>query len=263
MVVASSARSAVIAGLEGFRKYKVKVDSVTEHGVESCGGEELTLYTAVSPPGGVVVSSRGENLTACWSAPSGESPDGYYVRLRPVSQARPMELWVNESRCVFLAIFSPGQNYEVGVASVRGENMSQEINTTYRTEPGPVQAAVPLSVGSSSVVLYVQRPVLGVCDGVRVCVCKGVCEGVCVCKGVCDWWPFPPGKHTVTVGSLTPGEEYHLSVYSTSRHRTGPAYQTHTLRTRLASPRYCERGLSNRVVSRDAVGSSLWTRTQL
>ncbi|XP_071272815.1 phosphatidylinositol phosphatase PTPRQ [Salvelinus alpinus] len=236
MVVASSSRSAVIAGLEGFRKYKVRVDSVTEHGVESCGGEELTLYTAVSPPGGVVVSSRGENLTACWSAPSGESPDGYYVRLRPVSQARPMELWVNESRCVFLAIFSPGQNYEVGVASVRGENKSQEINTTYRTEPGPVQAAVPLSVGSSSVVLYVQRPVLGVCDGVRVCVCKGVCEGVCVCKGVCDWWPFPPGKHTVTVGSLTPGEEYHLSVYSTSRHRTGPAYQTHTLRTRLASP---------------------------
>ncbi|XP_052321812.1 phosphatidylinositol phosphatase PTPRQ isoform X2 [Oncorhynchus keta] len=236
MIVASSARSAVIAGLEGFRKYKVRVDSVTEHGVESCGGEELTLYTAVSPPGGVVVSSRGENLTACWSAPSGESPDGYYVRLRPVSQARPMELWVNESRCVFLAIFSPGQNYEVGVASVRGENMSEEINTTYRTEPGPLQAAVPLSVGSSSVVLYVQRPVLGVCDGVRVCVCKGVCEGVCVCKGVCDWWPFPPGKHTVTVGSLTPGEEYHLSVYSTSRHRTGPAYQTHTLRTRLASP---------------------------
>ncbi|XP_031657889.1 phosphatidylinositol phosphatase PTPRQ isoform X2 [Oncorhynchus kisutch] len=236
MVVASSARSAVIAGLEGFRKYKVRVDSVTEHGVESCGGEELTLYTAVSPPGGVVVSSRGENLTACWSAPSGESPDGYYVRLRPVSQARPMDMWVNESRCVFLAIFSPGQNYEVGVASVRGENMSQEINTSYRTEPGPVQAAVPLSVGSSSVVLYVQRPVLGVCDGVRVCVCKGVCEGVCVCKGVCDWWPFPPGKHTVTVGSLTPGEEYHLSVYSTSRHRTGPAYQTHTLRTRLASP---------------------------
>ncbi|XP_036811524.1 phosphatidylinositol phosphatase PTPRQ isoform X4 [Oncorhynchus mykiss] len=236
MVVASSARSAVIAGLEGFRKYKVRVDSVTEHGVESCGGEELTLYTAVSPPGGVVVSSRGENLTACWSAPSGESPDGYYVRLRPVSQARPMELWVNESRCVFLAIFSPGQNYEVGVASVRGENMSQEINTTYRTEPGPVQAAVPLSVGSSFVVLYVQRPVLGVCDGVRVCVCKGVCEGVCVCKGVCDWWPFPPGKHTVTIGSLTPGEEYHFSVYSTSRHRTGPAYQTHTLRTSLASP---------------------------
>ncbi|CAB1323132.1 unnamed protein product, partial [Coregonus sp. 'balchen'] len=45
MGVASSSRSTMIAGLEGFRKYKVGVDSVTEHGVESCGGEELTLYT--------------------------------------------------------------------------------------------------------------------------------------------------------------------------------------------------------------------------
>ncbi|XP_038872833.1 phosphatidylinositol phosphatase PTPRQ [Salvelinus namaycush] len=203
MVVASSSRSAVIAGLEGFRKYKVRVDSVTEHGVESCGGEELTLYT-------------------------GESPDGYYVRLRPVSQARPMELWINESRCVFLAIFSPGQNYEVGVASVRGENKSQEINTTYRTEPGPVQAAVPLSVGSSSVVLYVQRPVLGLASP------SNVREGSVTESSVEMLWDPAPGRghnyeviclnchHTLMVqkvcvprtvfSRLLPGRLYHFSL---------------------------------------------------
>ncbi|XP_045553037.1 uncharacterized protein isoform X1 [Salmo salar] len=37
MGVASSSRSTVIGGLEGFRKYRVRVNSVTEHGVESCG----------------------------------------------------------------------------------------------------------------------------------------------------------------------------------------------------------------------------------
>ncbi|CAB1313741.1 unnamed protein product, partial [Coregonus sp. 'balchen'] len=154
MGVASSSRSTVIGGLEGFRKYMVRVDSVTEHGVESCGGEELTIHT-------------------------GERPDGYYVRLHPLNQARPRELWVNKSRCVVLGMFSPGQTYELGVASVRGGNKSQEISTTYTTEPGPVQVAFPLSVGSSSVVLYVQRPVLGVCDGVRkVCVPRAVFFGL-------------------------------------------------------------------------------------
>lgn len=97
----------------------------------------------------------------------------------------------------------------------------------------PVQFAVPLSVGTNSAQLYIQHPQLGVIDGVEVCVCPGVCNSLCdrSCGYSCKRYSLPVGVHIITVHNLSPGSEYQLSVYSTSREQVGPPYYTHTVRT--------------------------------
>lgn len=103
-----------------------------------------------------------------------------------------------------------------------------------RVDPDPVQVALPLSVGTSSAQLYIQRPQLGLIDGVRVCVCPGVCANVCEgsCNYyTCDWYPAPAGVHIITLRNLRPGWEYQLKVSSTSKEQMGPPYYTHLFRT--------------------------------
>lgn len=97
----------------------------------------------------------------------------------------------------------------------------------------PVQIAVPLSVGSQSVQLYIQHPQLGLMDGVKVCLCPDVCDPVCegLCGYTCEWHSLSAGDHIVTVGDLCPASEYQLSVYSTSRQQTGTPYYTPPFKT--------------------------------
>lgn len=100
-------------------------------------------------------------------------------------------------------------------------------------DPMPVQAAIPLSLGTNSAQLYIQGPQLGLIDGVKVCVCPGVCANTCEgsCRHTCDWYPLPAGVHIITLRNLSPGSEYQLGVYSTSREQMGPPYYTHPVRT--------------------------------
>lgn len=99
--------------------------------------------------------------------------------------------------------------------------------------PLPVQVAVPLSVGPNYTQLYYQPPRVGVIDGLKVCVCLGACSSVCTrsCGYRCDWHSLPAGVQTITIGHLSPGSQYQLTVYSTSGRRTGPPYYTHPIRT--------------------------------
>ena len=97
----------------------------------------------------------------------------------------------------------------------------------------PVQVAVPLSVGTDSAQLYIQHPQLGLIDGVKVCVCPGVCDSVCAgsCRYTCDRYSLPAGVNIITLSNLSPGSEYQLGVYSTSREQVGPPYYTRPIRT--------------------------------
>lgn len=107
------------------------------------------------------------------------------------------------------------------------------VNYLCLVDPSPVQAAVPLSVSTNSAQLYIQRPQLALIDGVKVCVCPGVCDIVCKgpCGYTCDWYSLPAGAHVITLDNLGPGSEYQLRVYSTSREKVGPPYHTHPFRT--------------------------------
>ncbi|XP_051239471.1 phosphatidylinositol phosphatase PTPRQ [Dicentrarchus labrax] len=240
--------TAVIGGMESYRKYRVEVNTVTQHGIESCGQAPVTVQTAVRAPGGLVVLRSTANLTVCWTSPPDDPSDGYYITFHPpinptptslwINQSSPGVQWVNESVCVNLGTFTPGQTYEVGVVSLRGEDRSMKTSIIHTTDPMPVQVAVPLSVGVNSAQLYIQHPQLGLIDGVKVCVCPQVCDSVCEgsCGYTCDWYSLPAGIHIITLRNLGPGSEYQLRVYSTSREQVGPPYYTRPVRTSLAPP---------------------------
>ncbi|XP_008281722.1 phosphatidylinositol phosphatase PTPRQ [Stegastes partitus] len=247
--------TAVIGGLESHRKYRIEVHTVAKHGIESCGRAPLTVQTAVMAPSGLVVSSLRGNLTVCWTSPPDDPPDGYYLTSQPlnnptasslwINQSSSGALWVNESVCVHLGTFTPGQTYEVGVATMRGNDRSERSSIIHTTAPLPVQVAVPLSVGTNYAQLYIQHPQLGLTDGVKVCACPGVCDTACkgVCGYTCDWHSLPADVHTVTLSNLSPGSQYQLSVYSTSREQIGPPYYTRLIRTSLAPPSRVREGV--------------------
>lgn len=93
--------------------------------------------------------------------------------------------------------------------------------------------AVPLSVGTNSTRLYFQRPRFGVIDGIKVCVCPGLCVDMCRghCEYTCNWYPLLDGVHTVTQGDLTPGSEYQFRVQSTSRQKLSRPHTTDLFKT--------------------------------
>ena len=187
-----------------------------------------------------------------------------------INHSSPDALWVHESVCVaVVGPLTPGQTYEVGLVSVRERSRSLEISTRHTTgrrpplcvcvsgvwwldevseerspplptplclcsEPCAVPLAVPLSAGGDSVVVFVRAPRLGLFDGVTVCACEGRCDGGCggkACEEVCEGSPFTRDTHNVTLGNLSPGVEYQLSVYATSEGRMSPPYHTHPIRT--------------------------------
>ncbi|XP_023131150.3 phosphatidylinositol phosphatase PTPRQ isoform X1 [Amphiprion ocellaris] len=247
--------TAVIGGLESYRKYRIEVYTVAQHGIESCGQTPLIVQTAVMAPSGLVVSSLRGNLTVCWISPPDDPPDGYYLTSQPlknpaasslwINQSSPGALWVDESVCVYLGTFTPGQTYEVGVAAMRGNDRSERSSIICTTAPMPVQVAVPLSVGTNYAQLYIQHPQLGLIDGVKVCACPGVCDSACegVCEYICDWHSLAADVHIVTLSNLSPGSQYQLSVYSTSREQIGPPYYTPLIRTSLAPPSRLREGV--------------------
>lgn len=220
-----------------------------------------------------MVSSVRGNLTICWATPLDDPPDGYDITSRPpihptrstlwVNQSSPSVRWVNQSTCIDFVRCTPGQTYEVGVVSLKGNDRSKPTSIVHTTgnpnnrvarpglwvfaplshfsasvDPLPIHVAVPLSVGTNSARLHVQRPQLSVIDGVKVCVCPVVCKESC--GYTCDWYPLPAGVHVLTLPNLSPGSEYQLGVYSTSHQQTGPPYYTQHIKTGDCTYNGCE-----------------------
>ncbi|XP_070686459.1 phosphatidylinositol phosphatase PTPRQ [Pempheris klunzingeri] len=247
--------TAVIGGLESHRKYRVEVYTLTHYGIESCGQAAVTVQTAMKAPSGLVALSTTGNLTVCWTNPPDNPPDGYCITSHPlisptltslwINQSSPEAHWLNESVCVHLGTFTPGQTYEVGVVSLSRTDRSKRTSIIYTTNPMPVQVAVPISVGTNSAQLYIQHPQLGLIDGVKVCVCPGMCDSVCegLCGYTCGWYSLPTGVRFIILSNLSPGSEYQLRVYSTSREQMGPPYYTRPVRTSLAPPSRVREGV--------------------
>nr|XP_020467948.1 phosphatidylinositol phosphatase PTPRQ isoform X2 [Monopterus albus] len=247
--------TAVIGGLDSYKKYMINVYTVTKQGIESCGQVPLTVQTALRAPSGLMVQSTRQNLTVCWIRPLDEPPDGYFITSQLlnshsasslwINQSSPGAHWANHSICIDLGTYTPGQSYDIGVVSLKEQTRSQRTSIIHTTVPMPVQVAVPLLVATNSAQLYIQHPQLGLIDGVKVCICPGVCDAVREgsCGHTCSWYSLPAGVHIVTLNNLSPGSEYQLRVYSTSREQTGPPYSTHPIRTGLVPPSRVREGL--------------------
>lgn len=101
------------------------------------------LLSELRAPGGLVGLSTRGNLTFCWTTPLDDPPDGYDITSRPpiysapttlwVNQSSPRIRWVNESTCVDLGRFIPGQTYEVGIVSLKGNDRSKPTSIVHTT----------------------------------------------------------------------------------------------------------------------------------
>ncbi|KAJ8332433.1 hypothetical protein SKAU_G00426060 [Synaphobranchus kaupii] len=201
--------SAVIGGLESFHAYRVSIQSVTTGGVASCGDTPLTVITAVSPPARVFVRAEDvgeDSVTVRWDPPQREGADGYFVLVRAHTEAAsPWEFWVNKSLSFELKALTPGRTYEIGVLAVQNDNRSEAKSIMQTLRPKAVEVALAYYVNSHWVVLFVQKPAVGVLDGFTV-----------LWKGGSQYQPLSEGGDRITIHSLSPGTEYHFSVYSTS-----------------------------------------------
>lgn len=90
----------------------------------------------------------------------------------------------------------------------------------YLSEPKPVQIVIPYESYSTSVILFVQTPDVGVFDGIHVLIEGG--PNVTM-----------PLKHDnkITVANLTPGTEYNFSVSAVSGTKFSNAYHVPAVKT--------------------------------
>ncbi len=202
----------------------------------------------VSPPRRVSVDAVGlENVTVCWWPSLDEEVDEYYIQLHPqTNQAQTREFWVNVSTCISLTQLKSGGTYEVGVAAVRGRNMSvvttiqqtlsmfhfcfylsfppqgrlQNVFLILLSEPDSIQIAVPYKVGTHSVELFVQMPRNSVYDGITI-----------TYQNNRSWTPVSKDNTKLLVDNLSPGTQYDLNVFVTSRNTSSEGFALPPVRT--------------------------------
>ncbi|XP_052437936.1 phosphatidylinositol phosphatase PTPRQ isoform X2 [Carassius gibelio] len=227
-------RSAVIGGLKAYRAHRITVVSVTAQGVESSDSLSVTVITEVSPPRRVSADAVGlENMTVCWWPSLHEDVDQYYIKLHPqTNQAQTREFWVNDSTCISLTQLKSGGTYEVGVAAVKGRNMSVVTTIQQTLKPDSIQIAVPYTVGTHSVELFVQMPKNSIYDGVTI-----------TYQNNRSWTPVSKDSTKLLVDNLSPGTQYDFNVFVTSRDTSSEGFVLPPVRTCLAPPTHVRAGV--------------------
>ncbi|XP_050991467.1 phosphatidylinositol phosphatase PTPRQ [Labeo rohita] len=226
-------QSAVIGGLKAYHAHRITVLSVTAQGVESSDSLSVTVITEVSPPRMVSVNTVGlDNMTVCWWPLLDEEVDKYYIRLLPqTNQAQTREFWVNGSTCISLTQLKPGGTYEVGVAAVKGRNMSVLTTIQHTLKPDSIHIAIPYTVGTHSVELFVQMPRNSIYDGITV-----------TYQNNRSWTPVSKDSTKFLVDNLSPGTQYDFNVFVTSRDTSSEGFAVPPVRTCLAPPTYVRAG---------------------
>ncbi len=211
----------------------------------------LMCVSEVSPPRRVSVDAVGlENMTVCWWPSLDEEVDEYYIQLHPqTNQAQTREFWVNGSTCISLTQLKSGGTYEVGVAAVKGRNMSvvttiqqtlsmfhfcfylpfpprclffslQNVFLILLSEPDCIQLAVPYKVGTHSVELFVQMPRNSIYDGITI-----------TYQNNRSWMPVSKDSTKLLVDILSPGTQYDFNVFVTSRNTSSEGFALPPVRT--------------------------------
>ncbi|XP_073706317.1 phosphatidylinositol phosphatase PTPRQ [Garra rufa] len=201
-------QSAVIGGLKAYHAHRITVVSVTAQGVESSDSLSVTVITEVSPPHRVLVDAVGlENMTVCWWPSLDEEVDKYYIQLRPqTNQAQTREFWVNGSTCITLSQLKP--------------------------EPDSVQIAVPCTVSTHSVELFVLMPRNSIYDGITI-----------TYQNNRSWTPVSKDGTKLLVDNLSPGMQYDFNVFVTSRDTSSEGFVLPPVRTSLAPPTHVRAGV--------------------
>ncbi|TWW76377.1 Phosphatidylinositol phosphatase PTPRQ [Takifugu flavidus] len=251
--------------IEGRLAYRTESRSVAKKVVEvpiSLSSRGVTVAGPPSPQNITVSAVTTDHIQVHWTLPVALFDVGwtFLVRYMDMSNDQTMTRTVGMTKISRISETNPLRSYtaaiggleshrkyriEVSTVTKHGIESCEQAAVVVQTDPLPIQVAVPLSVGTNSAQLHVQRPQLSVIDGVKVCMCPVACNKVCKgsCGYLCDWYPLPAGVHVLTLQNLSPGSEYQLGVYSTSHQQTGPPYYTTRIKTGLAPPNQVREGV--------------------
>ncbi|KAK1887415.1 Phosphatidylinositol phosphatase PTPRQ [Dissostichus eleginoides] len=252
--ISLSSRGVTVAGLSPGSVYSFTLRASYPGGSTWSLGQTRTAHTRPLPPHNISFGPvTVRQISVHWMLTDTQLKDGWIFVVRYVDMSSGQKRIVGMTNISKLSETGGLQSYSAvigGLESYRkytvevytvtqyGIESCGQAPVTVQTDPLQVQVAVPLSVGTHSTQLYIQRPQLGVIDGVKVCVCPGLCDSMCegLCLTACDWYSLPAGVHIITLSNLSPGSELQLRVFSTSRAQMGPPYYSRPFKTSLAPP---------------------------
>ncbi|XP_024592931.1 uncharacterized protein LOC112394378 [Neophocaena asiaeorientalis asiaeorientalis] len=173
--VEKSNTSTTIGNLRSFHHYLIYLFSVAERGTLSCFEKPVSAITGINPPQEVYAKLEDvgeDSIILHWGSP----PDGHevYIQITSISDRREVrKLFVKDANRVKVDHLIPGMTYDIGMATVMNGNLSELVTIQQTLKPKPVQIVIPHESHSTSVILYVQMPDIGVFDGIHIASDRG------------------------------------------------------------------------------------------
>ncbi|XP_058424708.1 fibronectin-like [Diceros bicornis minor] len=219
--------STAIGDLRSFHHYLIYLFSVAERGTLSSSEKPISAITGINPPQKVHAKPEDvgeDSIILQWEPPQ----DGHevYIQIKSISDTREvMKLFVKDANRFKIDNLIPGMTYDIGMATVMSGNLSELVTIQQTLKPKPVQIVIPYESHSTSVILFVQIPDIGVFDGIHI-----VIEG-----GPNVTLPLQH-DNKITVDNLTPGTEYNFFVSIISGTKLSNMYYVPAVKTCLEAP---------------------------
>ncbi|KAJ8776540.1 hypothetical protein J1605_015435 [Eschrichtius robustus] len=219
--------STTIGNLRSFHHYLIYLFSVAERGTLSCFEKPISAITGINPPQKVYakLGDVGEDsIILQWGSPQ----DGHevYIQIETISDRREVrKLFVKDANRVKVDHLIPGMTYDIGMATVMNGNFSELVTIQQTLKPKPVQIVIPYESHSTSVILFVQMPDIGVFDGIHIASDRGP-----------NVTKFLKQDNKITVDNLTPGTEYNFFVSTISGTKLSNMYYVPAVKTCLEAP---------------------------
>ncbi|KAJ8402413.1 hypothetical protein AAFF_G00369020 [Aldrovandia affinis] len=261
-VVSPNATRVAMQGLSPGRAYLFSLRVRHRSGATQTFGSVLKVLTRPNPPQNITASRvTSTELAVHWTAPDPSHNALFHQYLvswedvaTGVRESLSLENYTTSTvigglepyRIFELSSLTPGGTYEIGVEAVRNENRSEAKTIVQTLRPKGVEVAMPYEVNTHSVVLFVQRPVAGIFDGIKV-----------IYKGGSKHKALSEGDDKIIIDNLTPGMLYEFSVYTTSGRMTSTVYKVSAVKTCLAPPTNVREG-----VVRDSSVEILWDEAE-
>ncbi|XP_061060848.1 phosphatidylinositol phosphatase PTPRQ isoform X1 [Eubalaena glacialis] len=219
--------STTIGNLRSFHHYLIYLFSVAERGTLSCFEKPISAITGINPPQKVYAKLEDvgeDSIILQWGSPQ----DGHevYIQIKSISDRREVKkLFVKDANRVKVDHLIPGMTYDIGMATVMNGNLSELVTIQQTLKPKPVQIVIPYESHSTSVILFVQMPDIGVFDGIHIASDRGP-----------NVTRILKQDSKITVDNLTPGTEYNFFVSTISGTKLSNMYYVPAVKTCLEAP---------------------------
>ncbi|XP_015426593.1 PREDICTED: tenascin-R [Myotis davidii] len=193
----------------------------------------MSSLISINPPRKVYANPEDvgeDSIILQWESP--QDSHEVYIQIETIPEKREvMTFFVKDANRFKIDNLIPGMTYDIGMATMMNGNLSELVTIQQTLKPKPVQIVIPYESYSTSVILFVQTPDIGVFDGIQI-VTEG---GPNVTR---------PLKHDskITVDNLTPGTEYNFFVSIISGTKLSDVYYVPAVKTCLEAPSIIHEG---------------------